>query len=254
MSVDEKEYSIGGGCLLHNGIPIASLEMVHELSSFNFHKNANGRIFAMSKKHPEADAHLEDLCQRCDGPNAQNWHAPSPIWNQVMRDASGAEKFSIVCPTCFVELAKQEGIDPASWCLTMHESERGIIKATHDGRGYDWVACKWIEKLQGEAQTCQRRMSEAGPWEYKEGIDVWHKRDGEDGPRTCSFCGSVHPNDVIEIIKGGGTTEKATGKSYKGYLYRGATQTHLPSHMKFYLQHFSQEQVDALNAAMKGGS
>lgn len=75
-------------------------------------------------------------------------------------------------------------------------------------------------------QTCGRRMIEYGPWERKENLDTWQadRWDRKDNrwnwpwkPRTCSFCGGIHPEDAIKLLKEGWEIE-TTGKSYKRYL------------------------------------
>src|SRR3990172_1489434 len=44
-------------------------------------------------------------------------------------------------------------------------------------------------------------------------------------PRTCSYCGSAHPDDVVILLSMGWLPEKATGKNYKVYI-------HAPTGMK----------------------
>jgi len=63
-----------------------------------------------------------------------------------------------------------------------------------------------------EAITCPRRMSEAGPWEYTEGLDSWT------ADNTCSFCGSTNPQLVLEGIKTGKAQLGPTDKNYKVYV------------------------------------
>lgn len=55
--------------------------------------------------------HSEEWCMRCGGANPV-WTAPSPLWNQVMRDGdiNNPDKFSVVCPACFAWLAEGAGI------------------------------------------------------------------------------------------------------------------------------------------------
>lgn len=53
--------------------------------------------------------HPEDFCERCKRPNVM-WFAPSELWNAVHGE------WGILCPVCFVELAKAAGID-AAWKL-----------------------------------------------------------------------------------------------------------------------------------------
>jgi hypothetical protein len=53
-------------------------------------------------------------------------------------------------------------------------------------------------KKEGEVQTCPKRMVEWGPWERKEELDAWVKRGSD---RVCSFCGSLHPEELLKICK-----------------------------------------------------
>lgn len=74
-------------------------------------------------------------------------------------------------------------------------------------------------------------------------IDTWDVRR-KDGPRQCSYCGSVSPEQFIEYLKDGGELG-VTDKNYKAYLGDAGTG-------KFYYQHLSVEQrhefIDLLNA------
>lgn len=156
-----------------------------------------------------------------------------------------------------------------------------------------------------EKQTCARRMTEMGPWEYAEGLDEWRSdrwlADREEAerakaeyeakypgslaaltdwrwpggvPRTCSFCGGIHPEDAIRLVsegwEAGGTT-----KGYKAYLEPPGTMTRheaflasirdhgrepgegVPSvwspspPVKVYFQHFSRGQVDRFHEARR---
>jgi len=93
-----------------------------------------------------------------------------------------------------------------------------------------------------EIQTCKRRMTEAGPWERKEDMDRWEKR-GDD--RVCSFCGSIHPDDLLvianQIIEGKdesvNTRLEMTDKGYKLYVRREHIKNASEGAIKFYTQH-----------------
>ena len=74
--------------------------------------------------------------------------------------------------------------------------------------------------------TCPRRLEEFGPWEHEEGLDHW--RDDH----TCSFCGSLDSDLVMERIEAGEEITP-TDKDYKIYI---------GEHNKAYFQHFSKEQ------------
>lgn len=53
-----------------------------------------------------------EKCNRCGGPNPP-WHAPSPLWNAVMRGGSinGEPIYGdMVCATCFMVIAEEQGV------------------------------------------------------------------------------------------------------------------------------------------------
>ena len=83
-------------------------------------------------------------------------------------------------------------------------------------------------------QTCPRRVGELGPWERGKGLDTWAIRDQM---RTCSFCGSLHPADFMDLIEQGWVVGP-TDKNYKVYLSGPAMR----DQAKFYYQHLSGEQ------------
>lgn len=62
------------------------------------------------------DFHPEDYCHRCGGRNVYSWHAPNEVWNQL-REAELLPASDIVCPQCFTELARHQGIAPSVWHL-----------------------------------------------------------------------------------------------------------------------------------------
>lgn len=49
----------------------------------------------------------------------------------------------------------------------------------------------------GEKHTCGRRITDFGPWERTENIDTWMMVGAD---KKCSFCGSMHPDRVLELI------------------------------------------------------
>lgn len=156
-----------------------------------------------------------------------------------------------------------------------------------------------MSETTNEKQTCGRRMGDFGPWEHAEGLDEWEtnrwsldfaavdarheaeaKRVAEESqgrstiyyspvgdkwvwdgpiPRTCSFCGGVHPDDAFRLIEAGWEIEIA--KSYKFYLNPPGYHAHLTNFrigeksdyhspvppVKGYSHHFTKEQTDRLN-------
>lgn len=135
-----------------------------------------------------------------------------------------------------------------------------------------------IDRLFAEKKTCGRRMTDFGPWEYKEGLDRWEhgylrwgrvrkffdwlkrniterKRfyggtrwDWHWMPRVCSFCGCVHPDDAVRLIKEGWTVDGTT-KRYKRYL-EPPVGFHSTPPVKVYVQDFTSEDVVNFNNAI----
>lgn len=100
--------------------------------------------------------------------------------------------------------------------------------------------------VKGEVQTCPSRTEEMGPWERKPNLDTWDNRGGGDY-RQCSFCGGIHPDDAIAIIKDGGSVG-VTDKSYKRYLGRRGDANGM---IKLYTMHFSPAQAAGFNEALR---
>lgn len=117
------------------------------------------------------------------------------------------------------------------------------------------------------------------PWELKEGLDHW--RDQPWGgrpehvwnwpwqPRVCSFCGGVHPDDAIRLLKEGwhlDSTDKAykryleppggtLGFDHEGRLFGARAGVYVPPWgpvppVELYTQHFDGEQITLFNAAL----
>jgi hypothetical protein len=57
-------------------------------------------------------------------------------------------------------------------------------------------------------------MGELGPWERGEGLDEWRE---ERGYRSCSFCGSLHPDEFMQALEAGAEVGP-TDKPYKAYI------------------------------------
>ena len=98
-----------------------------------------------------------------------------------------------------------------------------------------------------EIMTCDRRLETGRPLE--ENLDYWEIR-GDD--KCCSYCGSLHPERVLELIKERGKEifEKTT-KPYKGYIDRPEVPNAGFGGIKFYVHHFSAEQLSKLNQLLK---
>ncbi len=126
-----------------------------------------------------------------------------------------------------------------------------------------------------DTHTCPRRptvgvlaASKTNADRWRTGAEYWgadsHVPDGYDPPRTCTGCGSAHPEDVLVLLATGWDHEKATGKTYKGYLHPPGYLSQMlrpggvglgirgPSPMvKFYTPHFDSSQIVELNAFLR---
>ncbi|RWX72567.1 hypothetical protein [Mesorhizobium sp. M2A.F.Ca.ET.039.01.1.1] len=75
------------------------------------------------------------------------------------------------------------------------------------------------------------------------GFDHWRKQPN--GDRTCSFCGSLHEDDFLEIIDAYARGEPGysfdpTTKGYKRYAHRPGVQNASQGGIKFYGWHADQ--------------
>jgi len=116
----------------------------------------------------------------------------------------------------------------------------------------------------GEEQVCPRRGEGpvlAPPPDYWQ-RGRWSKEVGSSGrwtgpgmaPRTCSFCGGAHPDDVVGMVRGGGWRLGSTDKAYKYYLNPADERRKPVPPVKVYLQHFDDEARASLNAALEDAS
>lgn len=114
------------------------------------------------------------------------------------------------------------------------------------GNGYKVYISAYLPRTDtGETQTCPERMRSVGPFERKENLDTWRLIGGD---RVCSFCGSLHPDRVIELLKelGIGIIDNST-KSYKFYVHRPDVPNASFGGIKYYRWHDTPEFVDALH-------
>jgi hypothetical protein len=77
--------------------------------------------------------------------------------------------------------------------------------------------------------------------------DTWDV--GPDGNRTCSFCGSVHPDDLMEICRKTIVDERygveGTTKSYKVYVRSPGVRNAAEGAIKFYTWHAPEQPTKA---------
>lgn len=87
-----------------------------------------------------------ERCHRC-GAHNPCWHAPSPLWNAVMRGGSidGDAMFGdMVCATCFTALAEERGL-ASIWRLTADVVNVPLETVTPSGRVWDEKQELWID-------------------------------------------------------------------------------------------------------------
>ncbi len=85
----------------------------------------------------------EFICDSCGGPNPIAWHAPSPLWNRVMR-VDGTDRVGFCCPSCFIIVAQERGIDGA-WHLSFDEADLDAMWTDMAGRRWNRETCLWDE-------------------------------------------------------------------------------------------------------------
>ena len=124
-----------------------------------------------------------------------------------------------------------------------------ITSRSHDKKGrrtHRWDEPFWLFRLRQRffafagRQRCGRRDDmfslnrNDGPFP-----DTWDL--GPDGFRTCSYCGSIHPDDLMVICERTLTDERyavdGTDKGYKVYVRQPGVRNASEGAIKFYLHH-----------------
>lgn len=184
---------------------------------------ANGRINEAAC-HAASDA-LEK--SQVGGEN-KYWQAKRTIeaYAQAMTGENRTFDWTVKCPFC--EFVGQGFQHPMNVDENPHILVRRHVEQAHPEQTF----------------KCERRrenevFDDNGPFKLSK-VDHWGEREGK---RCCSYCGSLHPDDVFAEIEKGGTLTP-TDKNYKVYVSGGGSG-------KFYFQHFSPEQqqrfVDLMN-------
>jgi hypothetical protein len=115
----------------------------------------------------------------------------------------------------------------------------------HDGRQRSLCEPLWAHRLRQRLfafvgrQRCGRRGES---WHGQTDValpDTWDM--GPDGSRTCSYCGSIHPDDLMRLCHLALTDERyeiqGTGKSYKFYVRQPGVRNAGDGAIKFYMAH-----------------
>jgi len=144
------------------------------------------------------------------------------------------------------------------------------VNSAHFSHADWWERGRWASTQQ-EADAEVAEMIAESPNVSSVGNLTWGY--GGEQPRTCSYCGGIHPDDAIALIKAGWSVD-ATDKGYKRYLeppgYRAyaesfwkvragdMSEAHRPPRVesptppvKLYVQHFNAEQIAAFNVVLK---
>lgn len=128
--------------------------------------------------------------------------------------------------------------------------ERGLLLnpcsyGTRERRG-DWHEPLWLFRLRQRTfcfagrQRCRRR-DDLFAFNHNDGKapDTWDL--GPDGNRTCSYCGSLHPDDFMAICRKAITDERysvdPSDKRYKVYVRQPGVRNASEGAIKFYMQH-----------------
>lgn len=131
--------------------------------------------------------------------------------------------------------------------------ERSFGFGGMSGRGYDATCYSELPRVPtGEMHRCGRR-NEGGPMSQskEENPDEWILR-GDD--KICSYCGSVHPMRLIELIKQRGFgLINPSDKNYKWYLNRPEIRNAGFGALKYYRQHDTPEFIAAYNELVSAG-
>lgn len=136
---------------------------------------------------------------------------------------------------------------------SLYRGDRGlelnpIMSSSHrkDGtRTWRWHEPLWLFRLRQRIfafagrQRCGRR-AEGWHGQTDEALpDTWDW--GPDGCRTCSWCGSIHPDDMLRIARLVPDDDRygieGTTKSYKRYIRQPGVRNASEGAIKFYMAH-----------------
>lgn len=130
-------------------------------------------------------------------------------------------------------------------CSSSHRKD-----GTRTGR---WHEPMWLFKLRqrmfafDSRQRCGRRDEGWHGRTDEQFPDTWDV--GPDGNRTCSWCGSCHPEDMLEICRKTLVDERyaveKTDKRYKVYLKQPGVQNAGQGAIKFYMAHAPENPTEA---------
>lgn len=111
-------------------------------------------------------------------------------------------------------------------------------------RNISWHEPMWLFRL-------RQRFAAAGPTTCNGTAATWDW--GPDGARTCSHCGSLHPDDFIDIMyryaqRETGFSFSTTSKGYKLYGNRPGVVNAGQGGIKFYTYHLPKDDTEFMAA------
>lgn len=120
--------------------------------------------------------------------------------------------------------------------------ERVFCKRRYDNMGF-------FKPREMSAEEYDRRLDEQA--EREEKVDRWDKVGND---RCCSYCGSIHPDDLIALIHEQGLSViDPSDKGYKWYLNRPGIPNAGFGAIKYYRQHDTPEFLAALRELVNPG-
>lgn len=116
-----------------------------------------------------------------------------------------------------------------------------------DNHHGEWVTDRWSADREAVARQHAQEDAERDELHRGPHNDLWLGVSAP--PRTCTYCGSIHPHDALQLLREGWSVEH-TGKSYKCYLEPPKAMKWSPTPpVKCYMDHFTEAQIDILNAS-----
>ncbi len=140
-----------------------------------------------------------------------------------------------------------------------------LVSSSHNDQGRRTLTLDeplWLFRLRQwfnvtGRHRCGRRLDPVFDADHREFPDTWDL--GPDGNRTCSYCGSIHPDDLMVICAKTLTDRRygveGTDKSYKLYVRQPGVRNAGQGAIKFYQCHVPdhprQAEQNLLDAAMR---
>lgn len=151
------------------------------------------------------DEHPELRCNRCGRQNV-SWSAPSPLWNQVMRDGDinkVPELFAgIICTACFGALAEEAGI-ARRWRFYAEVVNVPLATVTPSGRVWNEKTWLWEEpeNLAARSETSVEPCPAVSPTLGRQQLPVASVADLEHENKTLEAWVRVHRQRRAKLLQ-----------------------------------------------------